>query len=87
LEEFTTRLIPAPALALAALLLLMAAGTSLGASEDSRETVQADEILGAILAAHEIEDVTVLEMEVPCCSNLEAFVRLALKIGGKGGAS
>ncbi|GEM_PF-359520 len=42
----TTR--PIPALALAALLLLMAAGASHGASEDSREVVLADDILAAI---------------------------------------
>jgi NAD-dependent dihydropyrimidine dehydrogenase PreA subunit len=41
------------------------------------------EKLAVILAAHEIEDITVLEMEVPCCSNLEAFVRQALKMAGK----
>ncbi len=41
------------------------------------------EKLAAILKAHEIEDITVLEMEVPCCSNLEAFVRQALKMAGK----
>ncbi|HOO53063.1 MAG TPA: pentapeptide repeat-containing protein [Methanothrix sp.] len=39
---------PVPALALAALLLLVAAGASLGASEDSRKVVQASEILAAI---------------------------------------
>jgi len=37
----------------------------------------------AILAAHEIEDIAVLEMEVPCCSNLEAIVCQALKMAGK----
>ncbi|GEM_PF-2865412 len=42
------------------------------------------ETLAAILAAHEIEDITVLEMEVPCCSNLEAFMRQALKMEGEG---
>lgn len=41
------------------------------------------EKLAAILAAHEVEDIAVLEMEVPCCSNLEAFVRQALKMAGK----
>ena len=39
--------------------------------------------LAAILAAHDVEDITVLEMEVPCCSNLEAFVRQAMKRAGK----
>ena len=39
--------------------------------------------LAAILAAHNVEDITVLEMEVPCCSNLEAFVRQAVKRAGK----
>lgn len=48
---------------------------------DERESFV--ERLAAILAAHEIEDITVLEMEVPCCSNLEAFVRQALKMAGK----
>ena len=41
------------------------------------------EKLASILATHEIEDIAVLEMEVPCCSNLEAFVRQALKMAGK----
>jgi NAD-dependent dihydropyrimidine dehydrogenase PreA subunit len=41
------------------------------------------ERLAAILAAHNVEDITVLEMEVPCCSNLEAFVRQAMKAAGK----
>jgi len=41
------------------------------------------ERLAAILAAHDVEDITVLEMEVPCCSNLEAFVRQAMKRAGK----
>jgi len=41
------------------------------------------EKLAAILKAHEIEDITILEMEVPCCSNLEAFVEQTLKIAGK----
>ncbi len=41
------------------------------------------EKLAAILAAHDVEDMTVLEMEVPCCSNLEAFVWRALKMAGK----
>lgn len=41
------------------------------------------EKLAAILKAHDVEDITILEMEVPCCSNLEAFVRQALKMAGK----
>ncbi|KUK44385.1 MAG: Iron-sulfur cluster-binding protein [Methanothrix harundinacea] len=48
---------------------------------DERESFV--ERLAAILAAHDVEDITVLEMEVPCCSNLEAFVRQALKVAGK----
>jgi len=48
---------------------------------DERESFV--EGLAAILAAHEVEDITVLEMEVPCCSNLEAFVRQAIKRAGK----
>lgn len=39
--------------------------------------------LAAILAAHDVEDIAVLETEVPCCLNLEAFVRQALKMVGK----
>jgi hypothetical protein len=39
--------------------------------------------LTAILAAHDVEGIAVLEMEVPCCSNLEAFARQALKMAGK----
>ena len=48
---------------------------------DERESFV--ERLAAILAAHDVEDITVLEMEVPCCSNLEAFVRQAMKRAGK----
>ena len=39
--------------------------------------------LAAILAAHGVEDIAVLEMEVACCSNLEAIVCQALKTAGK----
>jgi len=48
---------------------------------DERESFV--ERLAAILAAHNVEDITVLEMEVPCCSNLETFVRQAMKRAGK----
>jgi len=48
---------------------------------DERESFV--EKLAAILAAHDVEDIAVLEMEVPCCSNLGAFVLQALKMAGK----
>lgn len=48
---------------------------------DERESFV--ERLASILAAHDVEDITVLEMEVPCCSNLEAFIRQAIKMAGK----
>jgi len=48
---------------------------------DERESFV--ERLAAILAAHNVEDITVLEMEVPCCSNLEAFVRQAMRRAGR----
>jgi NAD-dependent dihydropyrimidine dehydrogenase PreA subunit len=48
---------------------------------DERESFV--ERLAAILAVHNVEDITVLEMEVPCCSNLEAFVRQAMRRAGR----
>ncbi len=60
-EEFATRSIPALGLtlALAALLLLMAEDASLGATDDSRRVVQADEILAKIERGENLDGVIV----------------------------
>lgn len=39
--------------------------------------------LSEILKANEIKDITVLHMEVPCCSNLRKLVSEAVKLSGK----
>ena len=41
------------------------------------------EKLGAILAANDIKNVTVLRMEVPCCGGLASAVQRALQASGK----
>ncbi len=41
----------------------------------------------AILSTHEIGEISVLQMEIPCGLNLEAFARVALKNSRKGRAS
>lgn len=39
--------------------------------------------LSKILRANEIKDITVLHMEVPCCSNLRKLVSEAIRLSGK----
>lgn len=45
--------------------------------------VDYSEKLSAIFSAHDVEDVTVTRMEVPCCGGLEVAVRRAIEASGK----
>ena len=47
------------------------------------DAVNYAEKLTAILQSHDIQSVTVVRMEVPCCGGLEAAVKKALQDSGK----